>query len=927
MPLLGQTRWIFCLASWSLTGGLSTGAWAQATALTTTAIEVTAPVQPYRQFDKVEITGSSIIRKEQTQALPVMVFTREDIRRTGLQSLAEVLQALPSMSNFVEPSQLALIAGGYSNAAIHGLPTGTLVLVNGLRMAPFGRPTMVGEERSGVDLQTLPLANVERIEVLTDGASSLYGTDAVAGVVNVILRSQRQGTEVHAHLSRPDGARGQGWSSSLSWGHGQLQRDGHSFLFSLEAAGRRELLGADRPYASQGQYIVEQQGQRYTVDAPRLSFYGSPATLEQRNAAGQPVRWFNTAAKGGACAGSGVSVSGQPACLSNLYPSLGIYPDESQQRLHARAEFLTAEGLTLFGELLLGRSLSSIAYRPWPGVASAYGLAPGSAAYVQALQAGLDPANTRLLWQPDLPALRLASEQTNGRISLGLKGEGGGWDHSSQLYMAQSQAQNLYAQTISTASLGLTPEGVWDSPWVLRPLDANNPLTQAVAALRSLPPDSAGTNTVYGLQLSGSRPLAEWPSGDVLLGLGLDWREEQTDYQNQRSPAVMGQPSFSARRQVVAGFAELQLPLTPSWEAQLGVRADHYQDVGSTFNAKLATRWALNAQWSLRAAVGSGFRAPSVAQTHRVDNPFVWGEFGTPLDCTAAQQAVAQSLSTANGESGICDPRFPVFVLGNGNPDLKPETSTQLSWGLAFVPHRNLRLAADFWAVRIQDTLQMATPEAVLNAPAQHANNYALLPAPFVQAAGLNPRSMVLYMPLQNMGVKEKVGLDLEAQWRRPGDWGLWLLQAQATRMLRSRVQPSPGSAYSSDLAQFDPNTWTIVPRWRGRIIGGLTRPEGGLHAVLNYIGGHQGAAKDATNLASGATETVRLHVPAFTTWDLVFQTALRTHLDLRIGMRNVFNRQAPLSLNPNTQQLSGANTDTSNLWGRVVELGLTARF
>ncbi|MEK7345799.1 MAG: TonB-dependent receptor [Pseudomonadota bacterium] len=915
------------MASWSLTGSLSTGAWAQAPALTETAIEVTAPVQPYRQFDKVEITGSSIVRKEQTLALPVMVFTHEDIRRTGLASMTEVLQALPSMGNFVEPSQISMIAGGYTNTAIHGLPTGTLVLVNGLRMATFGRPTMVGPERSSVDLQTLPLADVERIEVLTDGASSLYGTDAIAGVVNIILRTERKGVEIHAERTHPDGGKGMGWSSSLSWGQGQLQRDGHSFLMTLEASRRQELLGTDRPAVNQGRYTFTHQGRAYLYDVPWLSLNGSPATFEQRNATGEAVRWFNSAYLNGQCPG-GVPMAQQNACLSNPNRNLGLYPDEDNLRLHARGERLIDNDLTLFNELLLSRSVSSLGDSAWPSVASAYGLTPGSAAYTQALQAGLDPSNTRLVWQPNLPGLRLVSEQTNGRLSVGLKGQSLGWEHSSQLYVAQSQArQSMNFSSIDYGSLGLSSNAVWTNALVLSPLDGNTPLTTQAAALRKLSPESAGTNTLYGLQVRGSRPLAEREGQDILLGLGLDWREEQTDYRNQRTLALVGPPSFFARRQVLAGFAELQLPITPSWEALLGLRTDHYQDLGVTTNAKLATRWAINAQWSMRGAIGTGFRAPSVAQTHKADAPFVWGTINPILTCNAEEQAIIRSLKTATGNNGVCDPTATLYALGNGNPDLKPEKSTQLNWGLTFVPHRNLRLAADVWAVRIDNMMQTLSGGSIVSSPAQYAAHYTLLPPAFAQAYGADPRSVGLLMTMQNMGTQDKAGLDLESQWRQPSDWGMWHLQAQVTYLLRSRLQTSVGGTPWSDLGQYNDNIGTVSPRWRGRIIGGLTRAGWSLNAVMNHTGSYRDVPIQAIALASGQLETVQRQVSAFTTWDLVLQSTVRSDLDVRLNVRNVFNREAPLSFVNLAHQFDSINPIYSNAWGRVIELGLTARF
>ncbi|MBM3386070.1 MAG: TonB-dependent receptor [Betaproteobacteria bacterium] len=924
MPTSGRSG----LASWLGRLGclcLFARVWAQAPPLTAWPVETSAPAPAYRQYDKVEITGSSIVRKEQTQALPVMVFTREDIRRTGLASMTEVLQALPSMGNFVESSQLAMLTGGYSNAALHGLPTGTLVLVNGLRMAPFGRPTIVGPERSGVDLQTLPLVDVERIEVLSDGASSLYGTDAIAGVVNIILRSSRKDVEIRADRFSPAGGRGQGWSSSLSWGHGLLPRDGHSLMLTLEVSDRRELLGAARPYASQGWYTFEHQGQRYGTGGFLLDYPSSPPTLEERDATGAPVRRVSAAYPDGQCTGRFIAFANTPGCLYNPYPSLGIYPAEQQVRLHAHAEVQLDHGFIAFGEYLQGRSRNDLASALWPSHTSDYGLAPGTEAHAQALQSGLDPAHTRLLWQPDLPALRQLGQQSARRIRLGLRGESAGWDHSGQLYWADHHAL-MFSQ--NAASLSYNTVGLTNNADVLHPLDSHNPLTHSLLSLQNTTLKDQGTQTLSGLQWRASRTLAQWQEQDVLMGLGLDWRTEHSDYQNPTLGANQtGPPSFRARRHIRAAFGELQLPLAPSWQALLGLRTDRYQDVGVTSNVKMATRWVITPEWSMRAAVGSGFRSPSVAQTHRAQAPFFWATTERLFECNAAQQAIASALKTATGESGLCDRTSNILSFGNGNPELKPERSTQISWGLAFVAQGHLRIAADVWAVRIRDALEMPGIGALLDAPNQHQSHYILVPPGFAQANHIDPRRLVLLRNLHNLGSREKAGVDLEGHWRQPSDCGLWHLQAQVSHTWRSRAQAAPGEAHTSDLGRYDSTTRSVTPRWRAQIVGSLSRPGWRGALIAHHTGGYQDAPIGALNLDTGAYESVLRRVSSFTTWDVQLHTQITSHTDVRLGIRNLFARQAPLSFASNSRQLVGANTTYSTLWGRVIDLGLVTRF
>lgn len=900
---------------------------------TSPTIEITDSAPAFRQFEKVEITGSSIVRKEQTQALPVLVMTRDDIRRSGLKSVSELVHALPVMGNFVELAQLGMVVGGYSGAAIHGMPNGTLVLVDGLRMAPFGRPTVVGPERSGTDLSTLPLTDIERIEVLTDGASSLYGTDAIAGVVNIILRKERRGLEITTDLVRPKGGAGQGHVASIGWGRGQLQRDGYSLMVTAEVSRRNELLGRDRPYASAGRPEFELNGQAYRVrTSDYTGFWASdPATFIQPATQSTPRRVLNSYFVNGGCTNQHIPAANQAACIFNGYPALGIYPREEAQRLHARGELGLQDGHTVFADLLIGQSRAVQSNNWWPRVDAQNGLVSGSAAYEQAEQSGLDAANTLLFWRPDLPALRNASEQTSTRLQVGMRGEWNEWRYQGRAYLAQQRARSL-ADTFGNLnydSLGLVYGGILNDPGILRPLDASNPLTAQVEALRgNLKTASVGTTRLNGLQAQASRALAEIDGKDVELGVGIDLRTETNSFSNHVPAELQSEPpGFHVRRQVGGVFAELQIPVTPSWEVNLGARTDRYSDVGSTTNAKAFSRWQISPAWAMRGSLGTGFRAPSAAQTQTLANPFVWAySTGQGLSCDAVQQAITSQLSASTGITGTCTPGSKPYILGNGNPDLKPEKSLQITWGLAFMPQRNLRLAADLWSVRIRDKIQVLSDTLVLNDPSRYAGNYRLIPEGYSNS-GTTPGALALYLPLQNLGESEKTGLDLEAQWRHPGEWGRWSLSAQATYLLRSRSKATPDASFTSDLGRYDDSAMTVSPRLRARVMAGLSRENWSTFLILNHTSAYQDAAVTATNLTTGALESVTRRVQAFTTWDLQWLHTVNRQLDLRAGIRNLFNRQAPLSFAQTSSQVFGANTVYSNLWGRSIELGVAWRF
>ena len=197
----------------------------------------------YRQFEKVEITGSSIIRKEQTLALPVQVITRDDIRRSGSNHIADVLHSVPGMSMVVNSAAMGSSIGGYTTASLRSLPAGTLLLLNGKRLSTYGRQTMVDVERPSVDINTIPLSAIEKIEILSDGASSLYGSDAIAGVINIITRSELKGMEIMAEKSASAQGGGSGEQVTLNAGTGNLRRDGFSLRLTAELQHRAALCG------------------------------------------------------------------------------------------------------------------------------------------------------------------------------------------------------------------------------------------------------------------------------------------------------------------------------------------------------------------------------------------------------------------------------------------------------------------------------------------------------------------------------------------------------------------------------------------------------------------------------------------------------------------------------------------------------------
>src|SRR5256714_5614821 len=214
---------------------------------------IAPPAFAQQTIERVEITGSSIKRIDAETALPVQVVTRQEIEATGSANVEQFLQglgvALQGNSNSVAASGSGAVTGGVSSVSLRGLGSQrTLVLIDGKRVAAGGTLT----DSTTVDVNHIPVAAIERVEVLKDGASAIYGRDAIGGVINFILRKDYKGGEATAYSNLTQHPGGRGWGANGVVGFGNFANDRYNATISLDYRKQDALYGRDRPFASSG---------------------------------------------------------------------------------------------------------------------------------------------------------------------------------------------------------------------------------------------------------------------------------------------------------------------------------------------------------------------------------------------------------------------------------------------------------------------------------------------------------------------------------------------------------------------------------------------------------------------------------------------------------------------------------------------------
>ena len=676
-------------------------------------------------LQRVEITGSSIRRVDAETALPVQVISKEEIVRTGATSTEELLNSISSLSSSGATAN-ATGAGtatyGLATISLRGLSEErTLVLVNGRRLATYANGT------GAVNVNVIPLAAIERIEVLKDGASAVYGSDAVAGVVNFILARKFQGVELSAGAGTPTrSGGGKNQKASITAGFGSADDARLSGVVSASYEKEKALFAKDRSFSKTGInppfYTAGATGQGNIEGAVIPGAFPNDRVAPFGNSPG--TGYGNPLAAAKNCAQiqmfeAGKTNKGAPFCAFDSNAFVGLVPDRELFNLSGNLSFKLSPDIELFGDGLYSKSTVVQIYQPSPLRRS---FAVGNS---RLTGSKVDPSLILYPSNPNYPTAYLnqqgfaslvgkplaitsrvfdfgprssSDESEQARFVVGARGTVAKQDYE----VAAATNQNRLSGSVPTGYFSVTdynkiindPANNWN-PYAPGGVQSG-PLADKLQSAKYTGATLTGKSTTDSVdgRLSGDIFMA--PGGQAQYAAGLQFRRDKL----VRSPApalltgdIAGLGGAAApvdrSRTVSSAFTELNVPVTKQIEVNASVRGDRYNDVGNSTSYKTSARWQPNSSVLIRGSLGTGFRAPTLADLWLPQILGTTAQFNDP--------ATGQTNLQVNGITG-------------GNPDLKPERSKQASVGFVISPVKNFTVGMDYFNIRVRDIL--ATPSA-----------------------------------------------------------------------------------------------------------------------------------------------------------------------------------------------------------------------
>jgi len=854
--------------------------------------------------ERIEVTGSAIKRTDMEGALPVTVITSADIVRSGVDNVADLMQQLPSMQGFTTSSDsVGGTGGGIATASIHDLGESyTLVLLNGRRLAPRG-------SGSTIDLNSIPLSAIARVDVLKDGAGALYGSDAIAGVVNFILKDNVDETTINVRASRPQEDGGEGLNLSVTTGFGDIDTDGFNVMLSYSHDDKGQLASKDRDFAKTG--IIS-----FTDNDRDLYFFnGSPNAIPGNgrfifNDGSDSVDFNPYRNSTGSCA-ENTSALGD-WCWFDYTTTIEIIPESERDSFLGKVDFNITDNIQGFVEATYSDFSMTTRIAPYPsgGVLISKDSPLFSEYFVPNLPAGktLDDVDTGLgVWRA-LPAGNRTTEWNTKatHIVAGIEGVIG---------------EDIDFDTAITYSKNDTDQN-YPTGWLIRDkftaaveageIDIFGPagtVTQEEVDASGIVYSGPWTNSsteMTALDFKMSMPVFEMSGGDAYIATGGDYRmysyEQTLSQANQDSILLFlsaGTP-YAFDRNQYGIFAELFMPVVDNLELTASLRYDDIGAVEDKLNGgdvndgdsdttyKLTAKWQATDNLLVRASWGTGFKAPSMLDIGqpRAEAGVTGGNYACPFD-------------SGDSKAVWCKPGSQQYnVYEQGYPAMKSETSEQLTIGLVYAPSNEFSFTLDYWSVEMEDLITELTEAQIFADPTTYYDLFT-----FKTNQSTNIDELAIIQAAVNVGFSNTSGIDWDLNLSEDVDFGTFHFGFAGTYMIESEyTRPGTTDDYITSMGQFGDNN-AVTFRIVSQLSAGLEHGDFFHNITLNYKSGYLDQFQSESNCAVtevdafGDCVAVQLDISSYIKVDYNTTYNITDNASVTFGINNLLDRQPDLSL------------------------------
>ncbi|MDB6101064.1 MAG: hypothetical protein JWO52_1063 [Gammaproteobacteria bacterium] len=882
----------------------------------------------------VVVTGSHIVRTDSETPSPVQVITSVDLQQSGYTNTQEVLKNLTANGQgTLSQSFNGAFASGAAGIALRGLNVGyTLVLIDGHRTAPY--PIGDDGQRSFVDVANIPFDSIERIEVLKDGASAVYGSDAIAGVINVILKKTYEGATVTADAGTSSHADGTTEHVAGTFGMGNLLNEGHNFYVSGEFRHQGQIRFIDRGGIFTQRDFTSTGGNNVTLGVPN-DITGGFA----RSGTGYIIDPANPAAIAAFMPGCDATRYAAGQCTYNDTWDQ-IQPDQKNYNFVGKFTQAFHEGWQLALEATYFESKSQQIGQPNRTFTNGFqGVTSGPYVTPQLL-APLGPT-TISSTNPSFPAgtgltqafLRYTflnigptqafTDSKNYRAIADLDGKIGSWDVNLSAGYTEIKLGIEYDHYVQPGLL----QAALDS--TTAPFLIGQPNSAAVNDSVAPQLTSSDSSKLFFTHLGTNTTVVDLPGGPLGIAFGGDWTERK---QNAVAPAdvangLLGSPytspsnNFTVGTQLISGaYAELAAPIVKQFEIDAAIRYDHYNLSGGQASPKIGFKFTPIPEFAVRGTASKGFRAPGPAENGQAGQTFFAGSKPDPILCKTPD-----NFTAAGNFAGQCNVSIP--GLQGTNPALKPEISKSFTLGVIVAPIPDISSTVDIYSIQINNQI-------VSGGPSITVRGTNLSPIPEYQPDGTTalvapPVAPILYTTTSfiNANTTKTNGLDVSVDYHHRFDGG-WQFKSSATWNYIHEYKMTIGGIDYQLAGTHGPSFFsgdTGNPKSRAQWVNTVGRENWSVTATVNYISAfnvtdptlnafqpgvladtcinalsNEGGAAgswDYTGLLAAGTipAATSCTVNHFTTVDLYGSLDLTKHLNLHGSVTNLFNAKAPL--------------------------------